>query len=923
MEADFCVRSAACGDAHTMFMGWFAGQDESSEPATVYGTGLNTVGQLGLPKAVTKRDRATKVRLPPAPAPAGGSPGAGECGSMAAAEGADDAEDEWVQPPAGLFPSAMCCGGHHSFVMASTQPPPVQPYTASAPQQPGDSSVLFLGPEVVHKFLKEGEQQLVHSTPLPPAVTRLVNILELAFSSPSSLNCVCLTGSTVAGGVGGGADGLLLLPVDLHAVRAMMITIVSSQYAQRLLNGIGNSTARFLGNSSVIRGLAQDDAECLHWLLIVFELPLLLDSSSSAVLLAERLSTAILGLGPQAQAHLRRWWSAMPSEFLSRVVQVVQAFVSNLLTLTGVSNLSTQQTSGVLLLDMLYQVNEAAGALDTVDSPKAGVGGGGATAVGPILPYERFYNEAVSERVDLRTHYRTWKEQPNVFSVCRYPFLFTPAAKSALLGVDSQSQMSAHSYDSVRAVAAALVAQSGEVPELSAQAAAQLASAPYLLLAVRRERLVDDALDQLAGRREVGDLKRPLRVVFVGEEGQDEGAVKREFINLLMQELLGVGKEGNGGVGKEGSVVVRMEGALPQEDEQQQEQEKEKPPHHVQSDAAAALCSIFSPAEEGSSHLWFNTASHATPEHCRVLGMLIGLAVFNGVIINAPFMPAVFRQLLVSGSSTKAASPSGDSPERAARKYYTTRQIQGYMQSLAHSLDAIMRTDGPALSSLDIFFEACIPAPSESKMVPASDGVAAHRAPNGSASVRVVELVPGGCDKKVTVANRAEFVDAYLRLLLDDGVRHLSEPLCEGFHAICDAHSLDTLYFRPEELEQLLCGHREWSNLLDLEKGARYIGFDSNSPIVRAFWSVVHDRRRFPKEKQRRLLWFATGSDRVPIRGLADLQFTIQRSSSDDQRLPSAHACFNMIDLPEYSSLEVLATRLDTALEHAQGFGLV
>ena len=127
----------------------------------------------------------------------------------------------------------------------------------------------------------------------------------------------------------------------------------------------------------------------------------------------------------------------MPSEFLSRVVQVVQAFVSNLLTLTGVSNLSTQQTSGVLLLDMLYQVNEAAGALDTVDSPKAGAGGGGATAVGPILPYERFYNEAVSERVDLRTHYRTWKEQPNVFSVCRYPFLFTPAAKSALLGVDT------------------------------------------------------------------------------------------------------------------------------------------------------------------------------------------------------------------------------------------------------------------------------------------------------------------------------------------------------------------------------------------------------------------------------------------------------------------------------------------------------
>jgi ubiquitin-protein ligase E3 A len=244
------------------------------------------------------------------------------------------------------------------------------------------------------------------------------------------------------------------------------------------------------------------------------------------------------------------------------------------------------------------------------------------------------------------------------------------------------------------------------------------------------------------------------------------------------------------------------------------------------------------------------------------------------------------------------------------------------MPSLAQSMDTVMRVSGAELSALDLYFEACIPAPPafETKGTGQAAGGAA---PTRSATVRLVELVPGGSEKKVSVANRAEFVDAYLRLLLDDGVKHLSVPLCSGFHAICDAHSLDTLYFRPEELEQLLCGHREWSNLLELESGARYIGFDADSPAVRNFWSVVHDRRRFPKEKQRRLLWFATGSDRVPIRGLADLHFTIQRSTSDDQRLPSAHACFNMIDLPEYSSIDVLAARLDTALEHTQGFGLV
>merc|ERR1711871_91772 len=183
----------------------------------------------------------------------------------------------------------------------------------------------------------------------------------------------------------------------------------------------------------------------------------------------------------------------MPSEFFSRVLQVVQGFVTSLLSVSGIASLSTQQTSGVLLLEILHAVNEAATADD----------GHG------LVPYERFYNEAVSDLVDLRSHYRLWKDQPNVFSFCRYPFLFTPAAKSVLLGVDSQAQMITHSYESVRAVAEALVAPQ---TNMTSQTLSQLADAPYLLLAVRRSHLVDDTLDQLCDRSSAKDLKRPLRV---------------------------------------------------------------------------------------------------------------------------------------------------------------------------------------------------------------------------------------------------------------------------------------------------------------------------------------------------------------------------------------------------------------------------
>ena len=45
-------------------------------------------------------------------------------------------------------------------------------------------------------------------------------------------------------------------------------------------------------------------------------------------------------------------------------------------------------------------------------------------------------------------------------------------------------------------------------------------------------------------------------------------------------------------------------------------------------------------------------------------------------------------------------------------------------------------------------------------------------------------------------------------------------------------------------------------------------------------------------------------------------------NGSDDDRLPTAHTCFNHLMLPRYSRREVLRERLTTAIENAEGFGL-
>ncbi len=54
----------------------------------------------------------------------------------------------------------------------------------------------------------------------------------------------------------------------------------------------------------------------------------------------------------------------------------------------------------------------------------------------------------------------------------------------------------------------------------------------------------------------------------------------------------------------------------------------------------------------------------------------------------------------------------------------------------------------------------------------------------------------------------------------------------------------------------------------------------------------------YPKEFQKKLLAFVTGSDRVPMQGLSKLKFVIQRAGDDENRLPVAHTCFNLLDLP-------------------------
>ena len=85
------------------------------------------------------------------------------------------------------------------------------------------------------------------------------------------------------------------------------------------------------------------------------------------------------------------------------------------------------------------------------------------------------------------------------------------------------------------------------------------------------------------------------------------------------------------------------------------------------------------------------------------------------------------------------------------------------------------------------------------------------------------------------------------------------------------------------------------------------------------------------KRKGCDMIWFVAfaGTSKVPLEGFKAIQgmrgvqkFNIHKAYGGDETLPSAHTCFNQLDLPEYTSEEQMREKLLFACrEGSEGFG--
>lgn len=73
------------------------------------------------------------------------------------------------------------------------------------------------------------------------------------------------------------------------------------------------------------------------------------------------------------------------------------------------------------------------------------------------------------------------------------------------------------------------------VAELDANGKLSLEGMLYLYFEIHRENILDDAMEKLC--RVKHNLKSPLRISFIGEEGADEGGVQKEFFQLVTKDI--------------------------------------------------------------------------------------------------------------------------------------------------------------------------------------------------------------------------------------------------------------------------------------------------------------------------------------------------------------------------------------------------
>lgn len=497
-----------------------------------------------------------------------------------------------------------------------------------------------------------------------------------------------------------------------------------------------------------------------------------------------------------------------------------------------------QIKAAVRVLGLLFNANNMAYTHPTVPEPcpthGANRGTGSRTRMRGQILSTSDFYMTLLDNSDLVADFESWELKTTKFTFCRYPFLLSIWAKIQILEHEARRQMKTKARD---AFFDSIMTHRNYDQHFS--------------LSVRRNCLVDDSLTAVSEAVGSGgeDIKKGLRIVFRGEEGIDAGGLRKEWFLLLVREVF-------------------------------------NPDHGM---------FIY---DDESQYCYFNPNSFETSDQYFLVGVVLGLAIYNSTILDIALPPFAFRKLLLAGPAPPAGMIAGLTRPSMT---YTLADLAEYRPSLAKGLQQLLDYEG----DVEAVFALDFTIPVEKY-----------------GAVEQVPLCAGGDRRPVTTSNRQEYVDLYIRYMLDTSISRQFEPFKRGFFTVCDSNAL--LLFRPEEIELLVRGSDERLDVASLRVAASYEnwgpdGTAEREPTIQWLWEIFEEAS--PKD-QRKLLTFITSSDRIPATGPASLSIRVLCLGDDTGRFPTARTCFNTLTLYRYKSKGMLQKKLWDAVNESEGFGL-
>ncbi|KAM9379535.1 putative E3 ubiquitin-protein ligase HERC4 [Phaethornis superciliosus] len=367
--------------------------------------------------------------------------------------------------------------------------------------------------------------------------------------------------------------------VDMNAARLLFHKLIQPDHPH-----ISQQVAASLEKNLIPKLTSSlPDVEALRLYLTLPECPLMSDANNFTTL-AIPFGTAILNLEKAPLKVLENWWSVLEPPLFLKIVELYKDVIVHLLKLCKMGVPASERRiltsflhTAFRVLEILHRVNER----------------------GQVIQYDRFYIHEIQDLIDIRNDYVNWVQQ-QVFgmdvnhglteltdipvTICTYPFVFDAQAKTTLLQADAVIQMQMAVDQAHRQNLSSLFLPVFESVN------------PCLILMVRRENIVGDAVEVLRKTKNV-DYKKPLKVIFVGEEAVDAGGVRKEFFLLIMRELL---------------------------------------------DPKYGMFRCY----EESRLIWFSDKTFEDSDLFHLIGVVCGLAIYNFTIIDLNFPLALYKKLL-------------------------------------------------------------------------------------------------------------------------------------------------------------------------------------------------------------------------------------------------------------------------------------